>query len=1128
MAIPSFSKFYSNVSGTEDLFKVITYSNLIGNSDAASITDGFLVTSLPASNVGTLFYWNPTLNTGAGDWVAVPANTTNLVISKAAQTVNATDVIMTTQVKFVPADNVYGLQTAFNVKAIDNANTIYDAAELTSSVSTNTVAVKVNLAAVNDAPTLVGGSLNTSVLTTITEDVSVAANAGQTVASMVADGLIVDVDVVAGTAASESIYVTDVNNTKGAWQFKVGTGDWTNFDFSGANQGKALLLNSTDMVRFLPNLNESGSAIITFGAWDRTAGTAGAYTTISGTAYSASTNTATINVTAVNDPTSITGTTVETITDDTTSSTLFSDVTLSDVDNGTVTVFITPSGSGGTFTNAVTLGFTDDNGVLSLSNVTIADAQAKIRALTFMPTADQSSTTTFAIEVTEGGVSVTNSTTVLIVNDANNNPTLTQFSPTAILVETGAGVAGVASSSITLTKADSDGTVSYDATWLTTTGGWETANGGLTYTKLGTYGTATLTVATDVVSYALNNSDTDTNALVVGGASVADEFTVRIVDNENATASTTATFTITGTNDAPVVSAALAGGANEGSSVTSVNLLTGATDPDTAETAGLTISGVTYTVNGQLIGSTAPSGVSLSGTTLSIDPTNAIFNSLAQGQTLTLLVNYNVVDAHSASVAQTATLTMTGTNDAPTVSNVVTGSATEGTGTATVNLLTNATDADSGETASLSVGSVTYTVGGFATGNGGTDLPTGVTRSGATLSVDTNNSVFNALAVGQTMTMVVGYNVVDAQGATVAQTATLTMTGTNDTPVVTKSVIVLNDGLEQLGQVTLTANMLTITDVDSDASEASTTITLVNVPNGLIYLNDAKLSGTGTSGSFTLADVIAGNVKYESATEGSSESFTFTVSDAHGATTATQTMTAALNLPNIAPTISNVSSKSTTEDAAAILIAQAATVNNEVYRGSSAFAGGFLIVSVQAENAGDSLSISTAGTGVTLSGNDVLVSGVKIGAIDSNLNGSSGQDLKITFVETFTGSTGNYAAVASKSAVQTLVKAIAYTTSETNASVSIDKIIDMAGGFRGDLKKDFFTAAITQQDKSYTISLNQYFENNLFASSFTDLAITAISFVGSTSSIRGHITYACLQHFNSSLIFSSFSPITLA
>ena len=50
---------------------------------------------------------------------------------------------------------------------------------------------------------------------------------------------------------------------------------------------------------------------------------------------------------------------------------------------------------------------------------------------------------------------------------------------------------------------------------------------------------------------------------------------------------------------------------------------------------------------------------------------------------------------------------------------------------------------------------------------------------------------------------------------------------------------------------------------------------------------------------------------------------------------------------------------------------------------------------------------------------------------------------------------------------------------------SIDKIIDTAGGLAGNIKQDFFVVSIKQQDISYSVSLNQYYENNAIGTSFT-------------------------------------------
>ena len=85
--------------------------------------------------------------------------------------------------------------------------------------------------------------------------------------------------------------------------------------------------------------------------------------------------------------------------------------------------------------------------------------------------------------------------------------------------------------------------------------------------------------------------------------------------------------------------AALTDTAAEGDSSFTKDLLTGATDPDDGETATLTVAGVQYAVDGGLASGTAPAGVSLSGSTLTIDPTDAAFNHLAVGEHTTIVVS---------------------------------------------------------------------------------------------------------------------------------------------------------------------------------------------------------------------------------------------------------------------------------------------------------------------------------------------------------------------------------------------------------------------------------------------------------------------------------------------------------
>jgi VCBS repeat-containing protein len=134
-----------------------------------------------------------------------------------------------------------------------------------------------------------------------------------------------------------------------------------------------------------------------------------------------------------------------------------------------------------------------------------------------------------------------------------------------------------------------------------------------------------------------------------------------------------------------------------------------------------------------------------------------------------------------------------------------------------VALLAGASDVDNG--ASLSVATVTYTLGGVATGNDGADLPAGVSLVGSTLTVNPADYAFQSFAAGVVRTIVATYNVIDGLGGTVAQTATITITGTNDAAVIGGVTIgaVIEDTEVGSGNITA-AGTLTSTDADGVAN----------------------------------------------------------------------------------------------------------------------------------------------------------------------------------------------------------------------------------------------------------------------------------------------------------------------
>jgi VCBS repeat-containing protein len=368
-----------------------------------------------------------------------------------------------------------------------------------------------------------------------------------------------------------------------------------------------------------------------------------------------------------------------------------------------------------------------------------------------------------------------------------------------------------------------------------------------------------------------------------------------VTDAQGATVHQTETITITGTNDAPVVAAALTDTHAEGDASYTLNLLAGASDVDHGETATLTVANVSYTVDG--VAATSPDGVSLSGHTLTVDPTHNAFNSLAVGEHATIVVSYDVTDAQGATVHQTETITITGTNDAPVVAAALTDTHAEGDASYTLNLLAGASDVDHGETATLTVANVSYTVDGVAAAS-----PDGVSLSGHTLTVDPTHNAFNSLAVGEHATIVVSYDVTDAQGATVHQTETITITGTNDAPVVAAA---LTDTHAE-GDASYTLNLLAgASDVDHGETA---TLTVANVSYTVDGVAATSPDGVSLSGHTLTVDPTHNAFNSLAVGEHATIVVSYDVTDAQGATvhqTETITITGTNDAPIVAAALTD-------------------------------------------------------------------------------------------------------------------------------------------------------------------------------------------------------------------------------
>ncbi|MCY2989595.1 MAG: Ig-like domain-containing protein, partial [Planctomycetota bacterium] len=153
---------------------------------------------------------------------------------------------------------------------------------------------------VNNAPVLTEAVAHA--FTTITEDPT--SNNGDAV-SVLISGKITDADSPAPTL--KGIAVTGLSSSTGTWQYSLDAGSsWT--DVGAAANDAALLLRDIDKLRLVPDGQNATTASVTFRAWDQSGSTEGQQgnqvdATSNGgiTPFSATTATADITVTALND-----------------------------------------------------------------------------------------------------------------------------------------------------------------------------------------------------------------------------------------------------------------------------------------------------------------------------------------------------------------------------------------------------------------------------------------------------------------------------------------------------------------------------------------------------------------------------------------------------------------------------------------------------------------------------------------------------------------------------------------------------------------------------------------------------------------------------------------------------------
>jgi len=275
--------------------------------------------------------------------------------------------------------------------------------------------------------------------------------------------------------------------------------------------------------------------------------------------------------------------------------------------------------------------------------------------------------------------------------------------------------------------------------------------------------------------------------------------------------------------------------------------------------------------------------------TFAYDP-NGQFEALGVGQTGTDTFDYTIDDGNGGTNMATATVSITGLNDAPVAEDdaVTTNEDT---------ILNGDVFADNGS-------GIDDDIDGDAINvilvNGVTNVGTQFAlASGALLTLNANgtfaydpNGQFEALGIGQTATETFDYTIDDGNGGTDTATATVSITGVNDAPVAADDAFSIDqDGMlienvfaDNGGGVDadIDGDVFTVTQVEGSAANVGNLITLAF--GTVLTLNADGTFAYGDPGAFTfLPDGAVFN-----------DSFTYTIDDGNGGT---DTATATVPLP---------------------------------------------------------------------------------------------------------------------------------------------------------------------------------------------------------------------------------------
>lgn len=324
------------------------------------------------------------------------------------------------------------------------------------------------------------------------------------------------------------------------------------------------------------------------------------------------------------------------------------------------------------------------------------------------------------------------------------------------------------------------------------------------------------------VNWTYTIADADIDDLAVG-ETLTEIFNITVDDGNGGSAEETVTVTVTGSNDAPVANEDTAE-ISENQSV-SIDALANDTDADLSDTYALVTAsvssglGVANIVSGKLFWSPTVAAADTSDASNNAQSITAgvaevapsAYDYLAEGESATVVVDYTVADNNGAESNSIATITVHGKNDAPQVAPAITQNFSEQDEAFTVDLLSGASDVDSGSVLNAANFSE-------AEGKGGWVL------NGNELSIDPN--YFDDLNNDETDSLAFTYQIVDEYGASVEQSVSYTVEGFTDAP----SLAVSTEAGSKVNHVRLNIT-------SQPANNERVALSFANIPAGAMILD---------------------------------------------------------------------------------------------------------------------------------------------------------------------------------------------------------------------------------------------------------------------------------------------------